>query len=838
MADSSNEQSRPSVPHRSDSSALSQNATPVDGASPRSTKVVSFPDDTAISPLMIGKNKELDQRDYLDLDRPAKHYPASVSRKKLSGRPSVERLSSTPRGVPAEGNPSLSSLLSDSSTDAPHGQHAHENLLKQVGTWLKHERSRRHARRAKRKAAKEGPVQEKTSIVADETTEEPIALTRTSSSSSHGEDSLDQLAHILEKTLAMKPADAKKRMQHFRRSSTGLKRHSAISLDTDYFESVDQLVPSCEAILDNSKTMAYNVDESDAESAPQLSDKEARKEREAWTKFRAEILRLAHTLKLKGWRKVSMEQSNEIDVQRLSGALTNAVYVVSPPKNLQLQEQGDDGQPRPKNPPPKLLLRIYGPQVEHLIDRESELQILTRLARKRIGPRLLGTFTNGRFEEFLHAKPLTAKELRNAETSKQIAKRMRELHEGIDLLKEEREAGPFVWQNWDKWVDRCEQIVTWLDDQVRESKQDPALGPGDKWKKRGYVCGMEWPVFRQMVEKYRRWLEEQYGGADKINERMIFAHNDTQYGNILRMVPEGESPLLLPANQHKQLVVIDFEYANANLPGLEFANHFTEWTYNYHDADVPWRCNTKYYPTVEEQHRFIRAYLMHNPSYKAAGGYTSNPATPHLGPLPSSGSTTALAATAAPSNISAFMLDSRAPPGSQYQEQEAAAERQIEEETRRLLAETKLWRLANSAMWVAWGIVQAHVPGLPDFDALDKQANADASTNNPSGSAAELDSATAEIRAEAGAEGGSEEKTGAGIVSEKTATEEGATQGNMTQAEQDADLFKPQDEEEFDYLAYANDRAMFVWGDAMRMGIVSPEEVPEELRSRAKVVEY
>jgi len=313
---------------------------------------VSFPDDTAISPLMIGKNKELDQRDYLDLDRPAKHYPASVSRKKLSGRPSVERLSSTPRGVPAEGNPSLSSLLSDSSTDAPHGQHAHENLLKQVGTWLKHERSRRHARRAKRKAAKEGTVQEKTSIVPDETTEDPIALTRTSSSSSHGEDSLDQLAHILEKTLAMKPADAKKRMQHFRRSSTGLKRHSAISLDTDYFESVDQLVPSCEAILDNSKTMAYNVDESDAESAPQLSDKEARKEREAWTKFRAEILRLAHTLKLKGWRKVSMEQSNEIDVQRLSGALTNAVYVVSPPKNLQLQEQGEDGQPKPKNPPP------------------------------------------------------------------------------------------------------------------------------------------------------------------------------------------------------------------------------------------------------------------------------------------------------------------------------------------------------------------------------------------------------------------------------------------------------------------------------------------------------
>ena len=40
------------------------------------------------------------------------------------------------------------------------------------------------------------------------------------------------------------------------------------------------------------------------------------------------------------------------------------------------------------------------------------------------------------------------------------------------------------------------------------------------------------------------------------------------------MMPSGESPLLLPANEHKQLIVIDFEYANANLPGLEFANHF------------------------------------------------------------------------------------------------------------------------------------------------------------------------------------------------------------------------------------------------------------------------
>jgi choline kinase len=180
------------------------------------------------------------------------------------------------------------------------------------------------------------------------------------------------------------------------------------------------------------------------------------------------------------------------------------------------------------------------------------------------------------------------------------------------------------------------------------------------------------------------------------------------------------------------------------------------------------------------------------------------------------------------------MLDSRLPPGDRYQEQEALAERQIEEETRRLLAETKLWRLANSAMWVAWGIVQAHVPGLPDFDAEEKkkaaaEAAAAAHQHPDSQAAAELESTTAEIRA--AAEAGKQQD---GIVS----TEKAEQNGSGMAGEQDADLFKPQDEEEFDYLSYANDRAMFVWGDALRMGVVKAEELPEELRSRVKMVEY
>lgn len=178
------------------------------------------------------------------------------------------------------------------------------------------------------------------------------------------------------------------------------------------------------------------------------------------------------------------------------------------------------------DPRSKLLLRIYGPQVEHLIDREAELQILRRLARKRIGPRLLGTFVNGRFEEFFNAQTLTFDDLRVPETSKQIAKRMRELHDGIELLRSEREGGPFVWRNWDKWVDRCEQIITWLDRQVKKHNGDPSEYRSPGSRQRGFVCAVEWPVFRQMIARYRKWLVDRYEGLQNINQRLVFAHND------------------------------------------------------------------------------------------------------------------------------------------------------------------------------------------------------------------------------------------------------------------------------------------------------------------------
>lgn len=251
-----------------------------------------------------------------------------------------------------------------------------------------------------------------------------------------------------------------------------------------------------------------------------MSSRRAKKERAAWVTFKNDIIRIAHTLRIKGWRRVPLDSGDSIEVERLSGALTNAVYVVSPPKDLANNEE--DGKKKPN----KLLLRVYGAQVENIIDRDNELSVLRRLARKKIGPRMLGTFENGRFEQFFNAFTLTPTDLREPDTSRQIAKRMRELHDGIELLEEEKNGGPGVWKNWDHWLDNVARVATFLDKRIQSGDTSPVKSPADAWKERGFICGVEWVKFRAAVEKYRVFLDAHYNDGKNMRESLIFGHND------------------------------------------------------------------------------------------------------------------------------------------------------------------------------------------------------------------------------------------------------------------------------------------------------------------------
>lgn len=459
-----------------------------------------------------------------------KQFPAGLARR-LSGRP------------PAPGTPSRSSTISQLSLDSAGestaaasssasaeelqaAQHSHRHkldkvshkLVVQVAEWLQREKSKKESKKSRKHSARRKPSPE---------SKEAIRPRAGSMGSDSSEVSLDRLQRILDDSMSalglnsiphLGPRLSKK---HRKRSSRNLK--GAASSDTEFFDG-DIVVPSCDGFLDNSKTQSYSGGKAGADDTASISSRHLEKEKQAWLTFKNEIIRLAHTLRLKGWRRVPLDSGETISVERLSGALTNAVYVVSPPSESVLPPQEGKKQPE------KVLLRIYGPQVEHLIDRENELSVLRRLARKKIGPRLLGIFLNGRFEQYLNALPLTSASMREPDTSRQIAKRMRELHDGVELLDEEKEQGPGVFKNWDKWLTQVEKTVSFLDKQV-EKGPGTVRGSVDAWKARGHVCGVPWPVFKELVQKYRKLLIDHYGDAQKIREKLVFAHNDVSPHN-------------------------------------------------------------------------------------------------------------------------------------------------------------------------------------------------------------------------------------------------------------------------------------------------------------------
>ncbi|PWY95377.1 kinase-like protein [Aspergillus sclerotioniger CBS 115572] len=659
-----------------------------------------------------------------------------------------------------------------------HGEEDPQNsLFTQVYEWLRREKSKRNFHKSKGPSMMDGAASDGDD---DDDDDNSVLVERPVSQGSDAAFALDNLEKILIQYAASRQEGGSvnfaRRSGRRRQQSRGLRRGSASESDFSDFEAT---APSVDAVLDNSKTLAYSGGSAEDDDNENGANAGRAKDREAWTVFKSEILRLAHTMQLKGWRKLPIDIAADIEVVRLSGALTNAVYVVTPPQNIPVPKAEDGSYSLvPRKPPPKLLLRIYGPQVDHLIDRDNELQILRRLGRKNIGPKVLGTFNNGRFEEFFEARPLTPKELRDPPTMKQIAKRMRELHDGVDLLVDERDGGPMVFKNWDKWVDRCEQVINWLDKEIR-SEHNNSKSATEAWRRRGFVCGVPWPSFRKAVEGYRKWIVSSCGGIDEINRQLVFAHNDTQYGNLLRMEPSHESPLLRPENVHKQLVVIDFEYASANTPGHEFANHFTEWCYNYHDAERSWACDNTRYPTPEQQHRFINAYLNHRPGLREQ-------ASPSITPL-------MRGLSANTSSLAPLDLDDGPDVDMTARlDIEKAHENSNEAKIQFYMRQTRLWRVLNSAQWVAWGIVQAKVPGMEEGIAADEAANGHHDTNG---------------------------------------------NGAHTTPPVDADI---DEADEFDYLAYAQDRALFFWSDLLSMKFIREDELPKDLveQIRSRIIEY
>lgn len=276
------------------------------------------------------------------LDGPTlKQYRAPVA--KATARPPIN-----PTSMPSTMAPQSSSsnfkgearTLEDSEQSIRPDEDPQAGLFHQVYDWLQHEKNRRMARKARRAEA----VSANTNAIS-ESEEHPVEEPRCSETSF----SLGELEKILAQFAG--PQNVHGLASHLpfkrptRRRPKGLRRGSASDSDVTDIEAP---VPNVEAHLDNSKTLAYTTGAADDDTTVSIKRS---KEREAWTIFKTEIVRLAHTLQLRGWRKMSMDRAEEVEVQRLSGALTNAVYVVVPPKPVYKTENGS-APVHTRRPPP------------------------------------------------------------------------------------------------------------------------------------------------------------------------------------------------------------------------------------------------------------------------------------------------------------------------------------------------------------------------------------------------------------------------------------------------------------------------------------------------------
>ena len=243
--------------------------------------------------------------------------------------------------------------------------------------------------------------------------------------------------------------------------------------------------------------------------------------------------------------------------------------------------------------------------------------------------------------------------------------------------------------------------------------------------------------------------------------------------------------------------MIDFEYANANVPAYEFANHFTEWCYNYHDHKKPFAVTEKRYPTPEEQRRFVKAYVTHKPAIPSTAA--TPVATPNAG---------------ASTSVTSFTLDARTP-YTQFQEEDMKKNERDGMEIDRLLRDTRLWRVVCSAQWTAWAIVSAKVEGMNEI-------SEEASTSSTATESFATDYTNAEMT------------DLAGEVERKN------SEDPLQKASAERQDASPQDDEEgeFDYLGYAQERAMLFWGDVLQLGLVEKVELPQELLKKVKMVEY
>ncbi|GAA5936832.1 uncharacterized protein JCM15063_000074 [Sporobolomyces koalae] len=281
------------------------------------------------------------------------------------------------------------------------------------------------------------------------------------------------------------------------------------------------------------------------------------------------------------------------------------------------------------------------------------------------------------------------------------------------------------------------------------------------------------PLFEQQLRLYRAFVHKSERSAGR--SKRVFAHNDTQYGNLLLLTPdkggleeqELEQRVKREGGNHKRIIVVDFEYAGANPRAFDIANHFCEWQADYHHESLSHSLSAHQpYPTRAEKTRFLRAYV------GCDGGFDH--------------------------------------PDIEAEDKPVREDPRVE----RLLEEVKVWEPSSHAMWAVWGIVQAKEDLLARIEgwkekALSRSSRATSQSPEPQPSRVDAKDLVHELE-------------DLKLQQAKAKPESGPEPGDTDDAddEEDDDEWEKVEGEVFDYLSYAAERMDMFRRELTSLGVI------------------
>lgn len=264
----------------------------------------------------------------------------------------------------------------------------------------------------------------------------------------------------------------------------------------------------------------------------------------------------------------------------VSGGITNAIWCI----HITC--------PVPMGTPTYALVRVFGAGSSVFIDRETDTARVAALASRGLGPLLYGAFTNGRVEQWYeNTRPLEPAEMGEPELAAAIARATAALHVGAsDMVTTfaavvvggdsssssggDGDDGAVLWGRINSWLDVAAAMGgIECSDRVARARASAMWAKNALNTNAAAVRWSEAARARAEAQGESSFIADARAAGAAAALTIVFAHNDLLSGNVLVSSLEDDKK---NEARHRDVQLIDTEYAAPNYLGFEIANNWME----------------------------------------------------------------------------------------------------------------------------------------------------------------------------------------------------------------------------------------------------------------------